>query len=404
MQADFTSFLPMGTKEAKIARSAEVQTIFKTYSPGVSTDRDNLVYDFDRQMLSARVKGFIEEYNAEVSRWTREGRPKDIDAFVRYDKVKWSENLKGELRRERYARFDSQHLRFTQYRPYCKEWLYYDALLNDRPGLFDQIFPAPAVETENSAICLTDPGSEKPFMALIVNSIADRHLVGAGAGTRCFPFYTYAEDGSNRRENITDWALAQFQEQYSPEVTKRDIFHYVYAVLHSPQYRERYAENLKRELPRIPFVAHETFRTFVDIGAHLAELHLNYEQAKEYRLNWIENKDVPFSWCVTKMQLSKDKTQLKVNESLTLAGIPAECFEYRLGNRSALEWVIDQYQVSTDKRSGITSDPNRADDEEYIVRLVGRVVTVSVETVKLVKALPSVVETTIVNAPTVEVQ
>jgi predicted helicase len=225
-----------------------------------------------------------------------------------------------------------------------------------------------------------------------------------GRPSQCFPFYTYSEDGSNRRENITDWALKQFQEQYGPEVTKRDIFHYVYAVLHSPQYRERYAENLKRELPRIPFVDREAFPIFVETGAHLADIHLNYERAKEYPLQWIENRDVPFSWRVTKMQLSKDKTQIKVNESLTLGGIPAECFEYRLGNRSALEWVIDQYQISTDKRSGITSDPNRADDEEYIVRLVGRVITVSVETVKLVKALPPVVETTIINAPTVEVQ
>ncbi len=133
------------------------------------------------------------------------------------------------------------------------------------------------------------------------------------------------------------------------------------------------------------------FWRFVDTGARLAEIHLNYEQAKEYSLKWIENKDVPFSWRVTKMQLSKDKTQLKINQSLTLTGIPAECFEYRLGNRSALDWVIDQYQVSTDKRSGITSDPNRADDEECIVKLVGRVITVSVETVKLVKALPPVV-------------
>jgi very-short-patch-repair endonuclease len=140
------------------------------------------------------------------------------------------------------------------------------------------------------------------------------------------------------------------------------------------------------------------FRQFVDTGARLADLHLNYEQAKEYPLQWLENKDVPFSWLVTKMQLSKDKTQIKVNESLTLAGIPAECFAYRLGNRSALEWVIDQYRVSTDKRSGITSDPNRADDEEYIVRLVGRVVTVSVETVKLVGALPLVVEEAVTEA------
>jgi predicted helicase len=117
------------------------------------------------------------------------------------------------------------------------------------------------------------------------------------------------------------------------------------------------------------------------------DIHLNYEQAKEYPLKWIENQDVPFSWRVEKMKLTADKTAVIVNESLTLAGIPQECFQYRLGNRSALDWIIDQYQVSEDKRSGIKSDPNRDDDPEYIVRLVGRVVTVSVETVKLVEEL-----------------
>lgn len=215
------------------------------------------------------------------------------------------------------------------------------------------------------------------------------HLVGAGASDQCFPFYTYNEDGTNRQENITDWALAQFRGKYGNDVSKWDIFHYVYALLHHPVYRERYAENLKRELPRIPLAAAvEDFPVYVEIGRKLAELHLNYETVEEYPLEWIENKGIPFSWRVEKMRLSKDKETLIVNDSLTLAGFPAECFEYRLGNRNALEWVIDQYKVSTDKRSGITSDPNRDDDPEYIVRLVGRVVRVSVETVGLVRALP----------------
>jgi predicted helicase len=120
-------------------------------------------------------------------------------------------------------------------------------------------------------------------------------------------------------------------------------------------------------------------------------MHLNYEQANEYKLDWIENQDVPFSWRVEKMRLTSDKTAVIVNESLTLSGIPQECFQYRLGNRSALEWVIDQYQVSIDKRSGIVSDPNNLDDEEYIVHLIGKVITVSVETVRLVNELEQTV-------------
>jgi predicted helicase len=189
-----------------------------------------------------------------------------------------------------------------------------------------------------------------------------------------------------------------------PSISKWDIFYYVYGVLHHPGYREKFADNLKRELPRIPFapalsgsprpageglgVRASGFRAFSDAGKKLAELHLKYEEQPIYKLKKDTVKDLPLSYRVEKMRLSKDKIALKVNESLTLSGIPPEAFEYKLGNRSALDWVIDQYQVSTDKRSGITSDPNREDDEEYIVNLVGRVITVSLETVKIVKALP----------------
>jgi len=164
-------------------------------------------------------------------------------------------------------------------------------------------------------------------------------------------------------------------------------------MLHHPQYREHYAENLKRDLPHIPLVHRkEAFLACVSIGKQLMDIHLNYEQAKEYSLKWVENSDVPFSWRVEKMRLTANRTAAIVNESLTLSGIPQECFQYRLGNRSALDWVIDQYQVSEDKRSGIVSDPNNLDDEEYIVRLVGKVVTVSLETVRLVNELAQAVK------------
>jgi predicted helicase len=226
-------------------------------------------------------------------------------------------------------------------------------------------------------------------MTLAANTITDLHLVGAGAGSQCFPLYTYNEDGTNRRENITEWALGQFQARYGPDVTRRDIFSYVYALLHHPQYRERYAENLKRELPRIPLVPERAqYEALCRTGQALLELHLTYERAKEYPLQSVETLGEPINWRVEKkMRLSADKTSLKVNDWLTLEGIPPETFAYRLGNRSALEWVIDQYHVSTDPRSSITSDPNRADDPQYIVRLVKQVVTVSVETGRLVGEL-----------------
>ncbi len=207
--------------------------------------------------------------------------------------------------------------------------------------------------------------------------------------TQCFPFYIYDEDGTNRRENITDWALTEFRRHYGDDrISKWDIFYYVYAVLHHPTYCTRYAANLKRELPHIPYTP--DFHSFANAGKRLAEIHVNYEQQPEYPLKWIENTDVPLNWRVEKMRLSKDKTQLIYNDFLTLSGIPSSAFEYRLGNRSALDWVIDQYQFKTDKRSGIVNDPNRLDDEQYIVRLIGQVIAVSLETVQIVGSLPSV--------------
>jgi predicted helicase len=181
-----------------------------------------------------------------------------------------------------------------------------------------------------------------------------------------------------------------------PSITKWDIFHFVYAVLHHPEYRARYTANLRRELPRLPFgpvssvapVVLDVFRKLVNAGQRLAEIHVHYEQQPQYRLTKREKPGAKLDWRVTKMRLSKDKTILTYNEFLTLSEIPKETYDYRLGNRSALEWVIDQYQVSTDKRSGITNDPNRSDDPQYIFRLIGQVITVSLETVKIVSAPP----------------
>ncbi|TMC21830.1 MAG: TIR domain-containing protein [Chloroflexi bacterium] len=391
MYSDFSKFLPLGTKEAKALKRHEA-TLFSLYSSGIKTNRDQWAYDYNHEKLTIKIQRFTDTYNSEVDRWKRRGNTTlKTDEFVTYDdtKIKWSEGLKLNLQRGIYANADEKKIRQCLYRPFCKLWLFFDRALTERVYQFPQIFPTPASEQENIVICLSAIGSSKLFHCLVNNCIADLHLTG---DSQCFPYYTYAEDGSNRRENITDWALSRFQAKYSSSVTKWDIFHYVYAILHHPQYRERYAENLKRDLPHIPLVHDvEKFQCCVTLGRQLMSLHLNYEQEREYKLNWHFNKDIPFSWLVEKMKLTSDKTAVIVNESLTLAGIPQACFAYRLGNRSALEWVIDQYQVTTDKRSGIESDPNRLDDEQYIVRLIGRVVTVSLETVKLVNDLAQAV-------------
>ncbi len=389
MQADWDSLLPLGTKEDKSSKTVDVHTVFKNYGRGVATCRDDWAFDFNKAALAAKMARFITHYNAEVERWkTRPDKSIRVDDFVTYDdtRLKWSETLKQNMTRGKRGDFDQQAMRPALYRPFCRQWLYFDPLINERVYQMPDIFPKP--DTDNLALVVSDIAHRASFSVLATNIIPDLHLLAASDAFQCFPLYTYALNGVLRRDNITDWALAQFQAQYGASVNKRDIFHYVYALLHAPAYRERYKENLKRELPRIPFVPADCFTAFVEAGRALGALHIGYEQAEEYPLKSVRDATVPFTWRVTKMKLNPERTAVIVNPALTLTGIPPEAFEYRLGNRSAVEWVLDQYQVSVDKRSGITSDPNRVDDPEYIARLVRRVVTVSVETAKCVRGLP----------------
>jgi predicted helicase len=382
---EFEQFIPLATKEARLNRSGIPETLFKVFSCGIKTGRDDVVYDFCRNTLAVRVAQFIDDYNAELDRFRRQHSVKDIDSFLRYDKINWSRNLKRALTSGREMDLDETAMRSGTYRPFVRKHLYFSRLAVDEVGQFPKFFPSPESEEQNRILWIKT-GPNWPPLSLISSGIVD--LLPQG-GSQCLPFFVYDEDGTNRRENITDWALNEFCKQYkSKKITKWDIFYYVYGLLHHPGYRTKYADNLKRELPRIPFAP--DFAAFSQAGEKLAKLHLDYQKLKEWPLKWVETEDVPLSYRVeTKMKLERDKSALHVNDSLTLADIPPETFEYRLGNRSALEWVIDQYQVSTDKRSGIVSDPNRADDPEYIVRLVGQVVRVSVETVKIVNALPA---------------
>jgi predicted helicase len=368
----------------------ECEAIFGLLSLGVCTHRDSIVYDYRREALAHRVLKFTDEYNAEVDRYRRSGAKEEIDEFVRYDKVIWSESLKLNLRRGRYAIYDADRIRRCLYRPFTSRWLYFDEILNERRYQQHRVYPTPQTETANRAIVVSQIGYRSPTLnVLVADRIPDLHVCAAVDGHQCFPFYVYDEDGGNRQENVTNWALRRFREHYrNKRISKWDIFYYVYGVLHHPGYRERFAENLKRALPRIPLAP--DFRAFAAAGQKLARLHLDYEKLDPWPLEWIETPSVPLSYRVDdKMRLSKDRTALKVNGSLTLAHIPPEVFRYRLGNRSALDWVIDQYHVSEDKRSGIVSDPNRPDDPEYIVRLIGQVVRVSIETVTIVGALPA---------------
>ena len=389
---EFASFVSIGSKETKSAKGKEVAAIFKIYSLGVASNRDSHVYAFDRSRLDSQARTFIEIYNRTVDVYRRPNNKVAFEDLIDTNdgRIKWTRQVKASLLRTQYSDYSENLLRSALYRPFTKNWLYFDDFWNEEQYQQPHIFPAPLAELENRAIALTGYGSEKPFMVLITDRVADLHLVGPGAGSQCFPFYIYAEDGSDRQENITDWALAQYQTHYGDSgIGKWDIFYYVYGLLHHPGYRAKYADSLKRELPRIPFAP--DFWAFSQSGFQLAELHLYYDAAHivpPYPLEYVWAEGKRPSWQVEKMRLSKDKTALVVNDTLTLAGIPPEADGYRLGNRSALEWVVDQYRVKTDARSGIVSDPNRADDEQAIVDLVRQVVAVSVETVRIVAALP----------------
>ena len=390
LQAEFGTFIPMGTKEAKAVRGEAVAVIFHRFSNVVGTSRDTWAYNFNPNKLAQNMSRMIDNYNEEVDRWKRQGnREATVDNFVDNDdkKIKWSEGLKKKLENGQIAEFAESIIRQSLYRPFTKSYLYFDRMMTERVYVFPSIYPTPETETENHVICVSGLGHDI-FRCLIANRIVElKFSSSSNGGTQSFPFYTYDEDGENRRENTTAWALEQFRVHYRDDtIAKWDIFHYVYGLLHHPEYRERYAANLKRDLPRVPYAP--DFWGFAKAGGRLGEIHVGYEDVDEYPLTLIETPDTQLDWRVEKMKLSKDKTQIVYNNFLTLDGIPAKAFDYRLGNRSALEWVIDQYRVKTDKRSGIVNDPNRDDDPQYIVKLIAKVITVSLETVDIVADLP----------------
>ncbi len=388
LHAEFDTFIPMGTKKSKRQKGATAGVIFKTYSNGVKTNRDAWTCNFDRTALIENIQRMNRNYNAEIDRWKRrENLSANIDEFVTYDdtEIKWSRDLKAKLKRGTIAVFNEERVRTSIYRPFTKTHLFFDRILNDVMSMFPRIFPTLETETENRVICVSGIGSNKTFQTFVVDVIPSFDILEK---TPCFPFYTYNEDSTNRQENITDWALTEFRTHYKNDtLTKWDIFYYTYALLHHPTYREKYEMNLKRDLPHIPFA--EDFWGFANAGAQLADLHINYESVPKYDgLTDIETPDMQIDWHVEKMKLSKDRTQLRYNDFLTLDGIPAEVYDYRLGTRSALEWIVDQYRVKVDRRSGIKNDPNRVDEPRYIVDLIARVITVSLKTVEIVAGLP----------------
>jgi predicted helicase len=404
---DFEELLPLASKEAKLAtKASQERAIFKLHSLGVVTNRDEWVYADSRDELLAKVKHFVGVYESERERWARMNKRSGIGDFVSRE-IKWTSELEAHLVRGTKLTVNQQLCRQAMYRPFCKLWTYYGEVITHRLYQQDSIFPVHR-PWENVAIVYTQPGSQKPFMACAVSALPDLHFVGAAAGTECLPFYGYDETG-NRVDNVTDWALDQFRKHYQPgrgkkarPITKTAIFHYVYAVLHDPLYREKYELNLKREFPRIPLYGDSelVFWRWVDAGAELMALHLNYESAEPFLFT---RTDVPDAnartagqspKCVLKSELSDGAMlgRIVIDSETTLAGVPADAWAYRLGNRSALDWVLDQYKEKKCKDPTIREkfDTYRfADHKEKMIDLLRRVTTVSVRTIQIIVEMRS---------------
>ncbi|MEM1055329.1 MAG: type ISP restriction/modification enzyme [Bacteroidota bacterium] len=404
---EWEDLMPVASSDERQSDELNETTIFTEYGRGVETSRDVWVYDFDRARLGERVEQFVDTYNAQVVKWERKkGRPgARVEDVVTHDdtKIKWNRQLRNHLKNGRFADFDADAARIAEYRPFLAKWLYLERPLVYLPGGWPEYMPTPSAN--NLAICATGKGSEKPFTTFAVNRPPDLNFFGGGNVPQWFPLYTYRplEDGTEagegeteveldgvryaRKENLTDWALEQFRDRYGDaSITKEDVFHYVYAVLHHPAYRARYAADLKRSLPRIPFAP--VFHPFAEAGGVLASLHVGYETGPEYPLVLEHVEGRPLTYRVEKMKLDEDAGTLRLNASLALSGIPEAAHRYRLGNRSALGWLVDQLRVKADRRSGIVHDPNAAFAGDEIVGLVRRVTQVSVETVRVVEGLP----------------
>ncbi len=418
----FERFTPIGNKEDAQA------TVFTEYSGGLQTNRDAWCYNFSRKSIAANMRRMLAFYDEQLNGFRRkygtlptEKRLALVESFIDIDKRKiaWSGGLVSDLAKVTSRPFNADAIRPGHYRPFCKHWVYFNAALNHRQFRLPMLFPEES--SENIAICTTSAGTRDEFTAFITNTLPDVHMSDKSGSTQCFPLYLYepVDEGSKqttligmdkegevvgrfrRRAAITDPFLKRFQAAYGPKVTKEDIFYYVYGILHAPEYRRRFSADLKKMLPRIPLTGDGTaFRAFSKAGRDLAHWHLNYETVEPYSID--EHSDqLVFEpskhFEVQKMTFGRkdkaiDKTTIVFNSHISLRGIPLEAYEYVVNGKPAIEWIMERYQVTRDKDSGIPNDPNDWAKEQkqprYIIDLLRRIITVSMETMKVIKKLP----------------
>lgn len=368
---DFDLLLPLATKEVKLGKAKEA--LFELFSLGAVSNRDEWVYDFDKENLKSKVSFFCKFFEKEKIRWNNSAKKTPINDFVDRT-IKWTEELELHMIKGSKLSFDPNRVRFSNYRPFTKTYNYFDKVIIHRPYQNLDIWGSDK-HLENNVITMTIH-PQTPFLFFASNILVDQ---GFGSrATTVIPIFRYVD--GNRLDNITDWGLGQFQTHYnSKKITKQEIFHYVYAVLHNPAYRTKYELNLKREFPRIPF--YDNFTQWSKWGKQLMDLHINYEEAKPFKLKEITNKVVKNP--KAKLKALKEEGIIILDEATTLTDIPAEAWQYKLGNRSALEWVLDQYKESKPKDPTIAEKFNTykfADYKEHVMDLLKKVCTVSVET------------------------
>jgi predicted helicase len=411
----FDEFIKMGDK-----RDNRSHLLFDGYSLGVNSNRDVWAYNSSRNVLAENMRSMIATYNDEVARFSLKPASTSTTEFINSDprKIKWSSSLVSRLERGQLGTFSKEKMVVSTYRPFQKAWIYYDKMFVHRPGQMSSIFPERDVP--NFIISEPSPGNVTPFSALMTDSMQDLSVTAAKAGTQCFPLYFFdsgEEDNGGlfadqagaliRRHAITDMGLKHFQEAYPGEtIAKEDLFYYVYGLLHSQDYRAKYADNLSKELPRIPRVKTAAdFWAYRHAGRELGDLHVNYETVEPYpvtikqgdlRLADIKNPEAFYrvtKWAFGKNGKDKDKTTVIYNANITMTDVPLEAYDYVVNGKPALEWVMERQVVKTDKASGIVNDANRyaietMNNPAYPLELFQRVITVSLRTMEIVRGLP----------------
>jgi predicted helicase len=393
---DFDDLLPLASKAAKSAtKPKDERVVFKLFSLGVSTSRDEWVYGRSESEVRSKASFLIGVYNTDLDR--AQQRKEALDASeLTYD-IKWTRAAKTDLAAGLHYRPDQGVVIAGAYRPFDERLLNFNGRLIEVQYQQTRMFGEDGARP-NKVITFTDAGSQKPFMVLACRHVFDYHFVGAAAAATGVPLHRYEESG-NRTDNITEWSLDQFRKHYQPgrgkkdrPITKEAIFHYVYGVLHDPVYRDKYALNLKREFPRIPL--YSDFWQWADWGLRLMDLHIGFESVAPWAL---ARTDVPDEKArrtgqapKALLKADKDAGVIRLDSETTLTGVPAEAWDYRLGNRSALEWVLDQYKEKTPKDPTIREKFNTyrfVDYKDRVIDLLARVTTVSVETMKIVAAM-----------------